>query len=348
MIHLGKRLLASVFAALILSSFTSLALVGTSTEGLWPTNWPPEMEALRKSARTISVATGIQENIYEIVFTNRAQFEAVWPAIQKLKSPFSPVTVYKTNSAPPRGWGWILSNAQPSIRIYAPANSFYGSTETNQSAFEKLVAEKKILKAGEPWPQEVIGTNGTLPEFVKAQTVGEHLEWTPTDLPSEINDLRNRSSFLFRARIDLDVVVDDSIIQLADLQFPFNTPVHDDRLAVPSISSKTRASLTKDAQATFSRFVRGDPSKRGDTIPASMWGDTIKQLKPLRVINDRVNIKIVTAETEDIEAGFYVNLPISSYAPQQSDFIEFVLLNQPTDVIFGGLYRFKAIKKSAQ
>ena len=348
--HRKRCLRALAFVALLaVVSQSAFGLVGISNEGQWPTNWPAQMDPLRKSARTISVATGIQENIYEIVFTNRAQFELVWPAIQKVKTPLSPVTIYKTNSPAPKGWGWILTNSQPSIRIYAPAEAIVGAPleKTNTTSFEKLTATGQMLKAGEPWPLEIQGTNGTLPEFVKIQHAGEDITWTPADLPSELNELRNHAGFLYRARIDLDVVVDGTIIQLNDLQFSFGTPVHDDRLAVPTLSSRTRAAITKEAQETFGRFVRGDPTKRGTNIPASMWGDTIKNLKPVRVVDDRVNIKIVTAETDDIDPGFYVNLPISSYAPQQSDFLEFVLLNEPRDILFGGIYRFKALKKTS-
>ncbi|MEO6181666.1 MAG: hypothetical protein ABIP71_00870, partial [Verrucomicrobiota bacterium] len=68
--------------------------------------------------------------------------------------------------------------------------------------------------------------------------------------------------------------------------------------------------------------------------------------KPLRVMNDRVNIKIVLAERGSIEAGFYVSQPISSFAPGKEYFLEQVLLSEPEDKAFGTLYRYKLAEKA--
>src|SRR5436190_2081931 len=41
------------------------------------------------------------ENIYDIYFTNRAQFERAWPAILKVRTPGSSVSLYTIENPPP-------------------------------------------------------------------------------------------------------------------------------------------------------------------------------------------------------------------------------------------------------
>ncbi len=110
----------------------------------------------------------------------------------------------------------------------------------------------------------------------------------------------------------------------------------------PELTKQQRSAIVQAAQRAFTDFVRTPPEERkSDSIPESLWGDAIRALKPLRVVNDRVNIKLVLHESEGIESGLYVNLTISSYAPQAKDFLEFVPLNQPDDKMFGQIYRYR-------
>src|SRR5215217_5792635 len=99
----------------------ALPLVTTQETGTWPADWPKELEPLRKSARTVGVATGIQQNIYEITFADRETFEKVWPTILKVKTPGAPLTLWKVATTPPTAWGSLLNNAAPAVRIYAPS-----------------------------------------------------------------------------------------------------------------------------------------------------------------------------------------------------------------------------------
>src|SRR4051812_34151425 len=62
--------------------------------GYWPDDWPKAMEPLRAQARTIDVANGTQEQIYEITFKDRGQFEAAWPAILSVKTFSAPLRLY--------------------------------------------------------------------------------------------------------------------------------------------------------------------------------------------------------------------------------------------------------------
>ncbi len=108
------------------------------------------------------------------------------------------------------------------------------------------------------------------------------------------------------------------------------------------LTKEQRAALVREAQVALSGFVRTPSGEReSENIPDLLWGDTIKSLKPLRVVNDRANVKIVLDEKDGIESGFYVNLVISSYAPQADDFLEFTTLSQRDDEVLGQVFRYK-------
>src|SRR5205823_5068753 len=110
--------------------------------------------------------------------------------------------------------------------------------------------------------------------------------------------------------------------------------------AIPFLTAEQRIAVIKEAHKAFTDFVHSERKEQdGENIPKKFWGDAIRKLKPLRVVNDRVNIKIVLADDGRVEAGFYVNLPISSFAPRPETFLEFQQISQPADRTFGTLYR---------
>ena len=55
------------------------------------------------------------------------------------------------------------------------------------------------------------------------------------------------------------------------------------------------------------------------SIPEKYWGKPIRQLKPLRVIRHRINIAVVTSETDQTISGVYFSVLTSSYLPMDSD-----------------------------
>src|SRR5262245_45322228 len=112
---------AACVGLVVLLARGARALVMTEEHGRWPANWPKSLEPLPANARTVTVATGIQQTIYEIRFADRQTFERAWPDLVKLKSPHAPLTLYRTQTPPPRDWGDLLSNASPTVRIYAPS-----------------------------------------------------------------------------------------------------------------------------------------------------------------------------------------------------------------------------------
>src|SRR5712672_3132907 len=102
LVSLSKH--SALLLAMVLP-FVASAMFSTEERGQWPATWPKELEPFRSHARTIEEASGTQENIYEIRFESREEFERVWPVILKLKTPGAPVTLYTTNNLPPKAWG---------------------------------------------------------------------------------------------------------------------------------------------------------------------------------------------------------------------------------------------------
>ncbi len=82
-------------AATTLAVCTSAhALYTVANHGTWPKTWPAELEPLRKQARTL-VGPQVAQSHYEIPFTTREQFEAVWPHILKVKSKGAPIILLR-------------------------------------------------------------------------------------------------------------------------------------------------------------------------------------------------------------------------------------------------------------
>ncbi len=87
-----KRTIA-ILAALILCTASSVyALYSVANEGLWPKDWPKELEPLRNQARTL-VGPKLEYRHYAIPFTKREEFEAAWPHIVSVKTKGAPVVL---------------------------------------------------------------------------------------------------------------------------------------------------------------------------------------------------------------------------------------------------------------
>src|SRR4051794_1237362 len=79
--------------ALAIPATVALASTMIVSRGLWPETWPKELEALRSKATTLRVHMGSEENVYEIPFESREEFEAAWPHILSLRSKGSPISL---------------------------------------------------------------------------------------------------------------------------------------------------------------------------------------------------------------------------------------------------------------
>jgi hypothetical protein len=194
----------------LLAAGLCLALVQLSDEGHWPDTWPEELDALREQARTLGVATGIQETVYEIPFTSSEQFEAAWPHILAVKSEGAPLILVRSPSK------MIGKSMDAGVRIYAPAVG--GVSET---------PDGKRLKVGPPWPDDIKSESGVLPEYV----VNKDGKWVGGDKEAVLQRLKDGEpvGFLYRARIDIELVVDSQIVDLNWIPLPANTPMIDKR-----------------------------------------------------------------------------------------------------------------------
>ena len=91
-----KRIIASLFIAIISIVLCTkvYALFVVTNEGLWPENWPKELEPLRKQSRT-KEGPKLPQRQYEIPFAQREEFEGAWPHLLKVKTPSCPLIVLK-------------------------------------------------------------------------------------------------------------------------------------------------------------------------------------------------------------------------------------------------------------
>jgi hypothetical protein len=190
-----------------------LALVGISDEGHWPETWPKELDSLRKQARTLGIATGIQETVYEIPFTDAEQFEAAWPHILAVKSEGAPLILVRS---PSRILGTLGESMDAGVRIHCPSMGGVSGTP-----------DGKQLKVGPPWPDDIKSESGVLPEYV----VNKDGKWVGGDKEVLLQRIKDgeRVGFLYRARIDIELVVDGQIVDLNWIPLPADTPIVDKR-----------------------------------------------------------------------------------------------------------------------
>jgi ribosomal protein L31E len=108
----------------------------------------------------------------------------------------------------------------------------------------------------------------------------------------------------------------------------------------PRLDRTARESIIAAANQAIQKHMKVDRQERkGTEIAKALWGEAITRLKPLRVRDDKVNVFIVLQEDEATEAGLYVSIVFSSYAPGvDKRFVEFEKMSQPEDKAFGILY----------
>lgn len=203
----------------------AVALVSVRSDCTWPTAWPKALDEVRHSCRTYGVATGTQETIYEIVFDDRDKFDRLWTALMTVRTPGSPLRLSPIE--PPKE-GALLSNAKPTVRIYGPPDGVtIAPSEAEKQPWdtEQLMKAGKALRSSPPWPSNIVSASGALPEYVQATEKDGRLEWVPADRD------RRDGGFLNRARIDLELVVDGSIIDLNRTPLPDECTIVDRRFA---------------------------------------------------------------------------------------------------------------------
>ena len=180
-----------------------LAMVSISNKGTWPDSWPKELERYRDQAKTHGVAHGISENVHEISFTKRDEFEKAWPYILKLKSKGAPLILEHS----PSKYGVSGSTARAGVRILCPSGSG-----------REIDGRRYIADA--PWPDYIKSSSGELPEYVIFDH--ENAKWLPADRTERVG-------FMNRARVDVVLITDGKVVDLNRIQLPPNTPIIDNR-----------------------------------------------------------------------------------------------------------------------
>lgn len=216
-IRIQARFLLAGFAALFAAASLH-AMYHVSDTGLWPTNWPKELDVLRKQSRTLRHD---QYEAYEIPFTNRQQLEAAWPQILAVKSPESPIILLKSRDER------LGKSIQAGVRILAPlAGTLFNPKGGHYPpSAEGIVTNLALLKIGPPWPDDLKSKTGALPEFV----VYNNGRWAAySEQNRKTNDpIYERS--IHRARTDIELIVDGDIVDLNRIALPAVTPIIDQR-----------------------------------------------------------------------------------------------------------------------
>jgi hypothetical protein len=105
----------TLLAAIAVCATCSLLLAdyGVSETGDWPKTWPAELEPLRKQARTLE-GPMVPQLHYEIPFAKRAEFEAAWPHLLKVKDKGAPIILLRGPHA------WLGTTTKAGVRVHSP------------------------------------------------------------------------------------------------------------------------------------------------------------------------------------------------------------------------------------
>jgi hypothetical protein len=87
-----KTVLAGAALLTILSAAS--ADYAVVDRGIWPNDWPKELEPLRNQARTLEGPMVLNRH-YQIPFTDREAFEAAWPHLLAVKSKGAPILLVR-------------------------------------------------------------------------------------------------------------------------------------------------------------------------------------------------------------------------------------------------------------
>jgi hypothetical protein len=233
---------AVLFGTVLLYGPCAWSAVIIHERGSWPRDWPVPMEGYRFQAKTFGIGTGIQENVHEIRFTEREEFERIWPTILELKSRGAPLRL-RSIEKPAGAAKGLFATDRPVVRIYAPS---HGSSARRPGG--------PMLPVGPPWPKSVRSSEGLLPEYVVASEDGT--KWVPATEGGP-------TGFKHRARIEIELVVDGVVIDLNRICLPRETPILDERQAPQdSEAGGVLARLVRDYLTEIQAIKPGDTRGR--------------------------------------------------------------------------------------
>ncbi|MHC4351821.1 MAG: hypothetical protein ACYTE3_22325 [Planctomycetota bacterium] len=218
-----KAISAFAFVAVLLVATVCPAMMVIYGEGKWPMDWPAELSPFRSQARTLDFASAYQETIYEIRFEKRENFEKLWPTILKLKSKGAPLRLSVTRE-PPQGQSELFVNgSEPMVRIYCPPYN------------TRSIRELGMASPTEPaWPESVRWRDGTLPEYAAKSYGGDDWVGVLEERPRDPWDWllavdEHPRGFRYRARIEIGLEIDGTVIDLNRIPLPADTPIIDRR-----------------------------------------------------------------------------------------------------------------------
>lgn len=108
-----NRTIALLAAIAVFWACPLYADYSVENRGAWSTDWPKELEPLRKQSRTFE---GPKQPLlhYAISFTKREEFESVWPQILKIKSKGAPIVLRRGPSF------WLGEETNAGVCIHTP------------------------------------------------------------------------------------------------------------------------------------------------------------------------------------------------------------------------------------
>ena len=220
---MGKKSTLILFAVttILATSFCSGMVIVHET-GRWPDSWPKELEPYRKQAETRSSSIPYSENVYEIRFENRQEFEKLWPTILKLKDKRAPLRLRSIKR--PIKEGSLSNSEKPVVRVFSHVYPAWPSRRTGS----------RELRPAPPWPDSIKSPTGELPEYVARSEDGN--AWIPVEKekPRDFDFIwspveEGKPRFMYRARTEIELVVDGTIIDLNRILLPPDTPIIDRR-----------------------------------------------------------------------------------------------------------------------
>lgn len=192
-----------VTACVLVSAGISLGGATIHDRGDWSADWPREFESLRERSTTYRVMAGNKEDVYEIPFDDRDEFERLWPFFLELADPGGKLTLY---SVRPHSRRSVFRTSRPAVIISVPPDGV---------AIKPAGSDEYI----HPQREDLYDQDGHLPEYV----VWDGEQWVG------VKSLRNLRPFAYRARVDLALVVDGGVIDLNRIPLPDDTTIIDRR-----------------------------------------------------------------------------------------------------------------------
>jgi hypothetical protein len=232
--------------------------------GDWPESWPKELDPLRDRSNTIigGLFTEPKQDYYDIPLESLSEFEQYWPSLLKVRSKGSPISVGRL-SAPATS---SSTKPVALVRIYVPPANFpqtppmcdeAGNAVSEERThlwyrhargkelsdeemavldLDSIVGELRIdwkkLQAeggyphrplpGPPWPESILEADGTVPECVQHLCHGEaagECEW--------VNCKGRHSKHCIRARIEIELRVDERVIDVGEIEMPADAEIID-------------------------------------------------------------------------------------------------------------------------